>query len=409
MLISQERFEEAQEKAFEELDYEECTEDQCIMMIQEMLQVENVFHLEVIGEGSDTQLSLSWRTLDEKKKETDYCEGCKTKELNEKVDGLVDKLVGVKTVETKVVEFQKDVRKKIKESVVQEIEEVNTEGIFVSVGQSGTILTSPNGKDWTKRPTGSKQYLRGISYGNNIFVSIGESEIITSQDGINWVQTTQKYYGKNESLMSITYGKGIFVAVGRRWDKNDLNGITLFSNDGFEWKKTYDLTDYLRGITYGDGIFVSVGSGGTILTSNNGYSWTNKPSGTEKMLQDVIYRNGVYISVGRGGTIISSSNGTSWNQTPWSNSKKSLNGITYGNGLFVTVGSSGTILTSYDGNYWDQRNSGTNKTLKRVVYYNGIFITVGFSGTILTSSNGIDWVQRHYSKNLELSDISYSK
>ena len=47
-LISQERFEEAQEKAFEELDYEECTEDQCIMMIQEMLQVENVFHLEVI-------------------------------------------------------------------------------------------------------------------------------------------------------------------------------------------------------------------------------------------------------------------------------------------------------------------------------------------------------------------------
>ena len=33
MLISQERFEEAQEKAFEELDYEECTEDQCIMMI----------------------------------------------------------------------------------------------------------------------------------------------------------------------------------------------------------------------------------------------------------------------------------------------------------------------------------------------------------------------------------------
>ena len=69
-LISQERFEEVQEKVFEELDYEECTEDQCIVMIQEMLQVENVFHLQVLGEGDDTQLSLSWRTLDEKKKET---------------------------------------------------------------------------------------------------------------------------------------------------------------------------------------------------------------------------------------------------------------------------------------------------------------------------------------------------
>ena len=56
-LISQERFEEVQEKVFEELEYDECTEEQCIVMIQEILQVENVFHLQVLGEGSDT-LSL---------------------------------------------------------------------------------------------------------------------------------------------------------------------------------------------------------------------------------------------------------------------------------------------------------------------------------------------------------------
>ena len=80
-LISQERFEEAQEKAFEQLEYEECTEDQCIMLIQEMLQVENVFHLQVIGEGSNSQLSLSWRTLDENKKEEQFCENCETVKL----------------------------------------------------------------------------------------------------------------------------------------------------------------------------------------------------------------------------------------------------------------------------------------------------------------------------------------
>ena len=129
MLISQERFEEAQEKAFEELDYEECTEDQCIMMIQEMLQVENVFHLEVIGEGTDTQLSLSWRTLDQKKKETDFCEDCKTRKLNEKIGGLVNKLVEVeeevivtdrpsKEVEPVVVETPKFVPKSFKEQVI---------------------------------------------------------------------------------------------------------------------------------------------------------------------------------------------------------------------------------------------------------------------------------------------------
>lgn len=75
-LVPQEKYEEVLEKVFEELEYEECNEDQCIMRIQEMLQVENIFHLKVLGEGQDTQLSLSWRTLDEKRKETDICSGC---------------------------------------------------------------------------------------------------------------------------------------------------------------------------------------------------------------------------------------------------------------------------------------------------------------------------------------------
>jgi len=106
-LVPQQKFEEVQEKVFEELEYEECTEDQCIMMIQEMLQVENVFHLQVIGEGSDTQLSLGWRTLDEKRNEEDYCEGCGTGELRKMIGVLVEKLVGGKKVEPEPVDLEK--------------------------------------------------------------------------------------------------------------------------------------------------------------------------------------------------------------------------------------------------------------------------------------------------------------
>ena len=64
-LVPQEKYEQVLEQVFQELEYEECSEDVCIMRVQEMLQVENVFHLQVIGEGDDTQLSLSWRTLEE--------------------------------------------------------------------------------------------------------------------------------------------------------------------------------------------------------------------------------------------------------------------------------------------------------------------------------------------------------
>ena len=92
-LVPQDKFEEVQEKVFQELDYNECTEDQCIVMIQEMLQVENLFHLQVISDEGDTQLSLKWVNLDEKRVEEDYCEGCKTRELRKRVGGLVDDLV----------------------------------------------------------------------------------------------------------------------------------------------------------------------------------------------------------------------------------------------------------------------------------------------------------------------------
>ena len=126
MLISQERFEEVREKVFEELEYEECTEDRCIMMIQEMLQVENVFHLQVIGEGSNTQLSLSWRTLEEKKKVNDICMGCGTFQLNDKVKGLVEKLVVGKTDELVVVvsrDDEEELRKQREEELRRQREE----------------------------------------------------------------------------------------------------------------------------------------------------------------------------------------------------------------------------------------------------------------------------------------------
>ena len=97
-IVPKDLFEEAQEKAFEELDYEECTEDQCVMKIQEILQVENSFKMQLIMDGQDTQMSITWNNQEEKRVEEDYCEGCKTKELRNMIGGLVEKLVGGKKV-----------------------------------------------------------------------------------------------------------------------------------------------------------------------------------------------------------------------------------------------------------------------------------------------------------------------
>ena len=98
-IVPKDLFEEAQEKAFEELDYEECTEEQCIMMIKEILQIENSFQLVLISEAGDTQISLTWNDLDQKRVEEEYCEGCKTKQLRESVSRLVNKLIGTEKIQ----------------------------------------------------------------------------------------------------------------------------------------------------------------------------------------------------------------------------------------------------------------------------------------------------------------------
>ncbi len=92
-IVPQEKYKQVLEQVFEELEYEECTEDTCIMRVQEILQVGNVFNLQIIGEGDDTQLNLKWITLDENKNETELCSGCGTVELNGKVLGLIGRLV----------------------------------------------------------------------------------------------------------------------------------------------------------------------------------------------------------------------------------------------------------------------------------------------------------------------------
>ena len=59
-IVPKELFEEAQEQSFEELDYDEYTEDQCIMKIKELLQVENAFKMDLIIDEGDTQISITW-------------------------------------------------------------------------------------------------------------------------------------------------------------------------------------------------------------------------------------------------------------------------------------------------------------------------------------------------------------
>ena len=334
-IVPKDLFEEAQEKAFEELDYEECTEEQCIMMIKEILQVENSFQLVLMEEDGDTHISLTWNDLDKKRVEVDYCEGCKTKQLIESIVGLVDKLVGVKEevlvkeeppkkVEPVVVETPKVVPKVVQEPVVQKIEKDKTDGMFVTVGNQGTLLTSTNGTLWNQR---------------NIW--------------------TRKIQGTIKSLFAVTYGNGIFVVVGN-------SGKILTSTDGISWtSRTSGTTSHLQGVTYEAGKFIAVGQSGRIITSTNGISWTLRTSGISTYLFGVTYGNNNFVTVGASGKILTSQDGISWT-TRTSGTTNSFIGINFVEDLFIAVGESGIIFTSPDGRDWTSQDSGTSEYIRRL-------------------------------------------
>ena len=117
--------------------------------------VEDVFQLQIVEEDGDTQLSLRWTSGNERKVETDYCEGCKTKILNDKVKGLVEKLVGGKRVEVVVEKKEK--------GVLYE-REVNGKWLWYIIGDEkkdgkydGEIENGkPNGQGTYTHPNGEK-------------------------------------------------------------------------------------------------------------------------------------------------------------------------------------------------------------------------------------------------------------
>ncbi|MDH5751905.1 MAG: hypothetical protein OEZ59_05760 [Deltaproteobacteria bacterium] len=89
ILVSQEDYAKAEEKAFTELDAEKCTAEQCIKKIQDILQVDRLFVLQIIREKSFTQISLTLTRSADKIVRSGNCKDCSVDELHIQVNKLV--------------------------------------------------------------------------------------------------------------------------------------------------------------------------------------------------------------------------------------------------------------------------------------------------------------------------------
>jgi hypothetical protein len=159
-------------------------------------------------------------------------------------------------------------------------------GIFVAVSirtteqlQESVILTSFDGSTWNV----AKEYplpVWYITYGNGLFIAVGDSgTILSSSDGSTWEHQST---GTTARLTSAEWGAGTFVVVGE-------GGTILISVDGCMWNDHSPETGKeLYSVVCGADQFMAIGDEGSVYVSLFDNSVANSVGGTLSKSKKII-------------------------------------------------------------------------------------------------------------------------
>lgn len=113
-------------------------------------------------------------------------------------------------------------------------------GEFIIVGNSGStadtsILTSADGITWTVRsPSVTSRQLNAVTYGNNLYVAVGEVNVImTSTNAITWTTRSPATGMASQNYASVTYAEGVYLLSGA--SGVSTHGLVAYSTDAITW------------------------------------------------------------------------------------------------------------------------------------------------------------------------------
>jgi hypothetical protein len=247
-------------------------------------------------------------------------------------------------------------------------------GVFVIAGSEG-LLRSTDGTNWVREvypvlPGNLMQPLNDVVFANGLFVAVGDlGTIVHSTDGSRWERTD---FGV-ENINGLVYGDGKFVAV---TSLGITGALSCVSTNGIDWT-AYGTGEIgvLRAIAFGNGRFVATGEGGLFMHSTNGQEWTlveDDDIGGWITFPGVAYGNGRFVAVGYGeGSIVVSENGIEWEEI----AAVDVADVGFAEGWFVAVAGEGEVIASRTGEFWYACR--TNAGLQHVSYVPGKFLTMG--------------------------------
>jgi len=289
-----------------------------------------------------------------------------------------------------------------------------------AAGNSGTASTNitvkqgvagPSYNLAVSNPQPTVQNLSKITYNGTTFVAVGDSTILSSMDGKNWLERYTLAISTYDRVIGVTWGNGMFIVMTSR-------GLTYTSTDGITWVQGTQAAAS-SGLTFGNGKFVTVGQ--NVQTSPDGVTWTNQVSSTPKFLSAVAWTGTQFVAVASAtrvdpyGAIITSLDAITWTASTQAISNVSFSSIAGNGNTIVAVGTSSidlrssAVWTSIDGGatWTDVSKSGLGLSVFDVTWAGTQFVAVGNSDSttatpgsiwgenIMTSVNGITWVKRN--------------
>jgi hypothetical protein len=189
--------------------------------------VSDVFQLQIVEEDGDTQLSVRWMSGNERKIETILCGGCKTIELNGKLEELVGKFFdGKKVVKKRQKGVLYFVNRNGKIGWYKDGYE-NTDWKYVGEIKNG----KPNGQG-TYTSTDGRKYVGMFKDGKYHGQGIWTYSSVGQKDEGEWKD------GKMTGQGTSTYPNGDKY-VGEYKDGKKWNGIRYYKDGNIKYKIVY--------------------------------------------------------------------------------------------------------------------------------------------------------------------------
>ncbi len=282
-------------------------------------------------------------------------------------------------------------------------------GLVAASGSAGTVVTSPDGVQWSVGDSGTSEILWGgtSSAGSQLLLSGKESTVIATSDGSAFspVSTfpapTDSTAAPRPFLWQLGSDGETVVAVG---DFGAILNGTLANGLNAMPSPTDEI---LRGVGFANGRWVAVGSGGDALYSDNGRRWRLGSAPTTVDLRGVAYNGRRWVAVGDQSTAISSANGERW-RVDVTAMPCALLGLARSGARVLAVGGGGRILRSNAGENWRRSDSPTNADLYGATRGPGLFVAVGSDGAIITSTDRRRWVERESPVDLNLHTVHWT-